>query len=99
MKSGYLATNERDVQVVATGETHRRLRHVPEIGQFAGLRANREFLLAALGNRLRNAFKFTRANSDVAMTAYAFGELVLIEVTDLISAHRPTLAGSARKAR
>ncbi len=44
--------------------------------------ANRELLLAALGNLLQNAFKFTRANSSVTLKAHAFGEVVLIEVAD-----------------
>ncbi|MFM9429032.1 signal transduction histidine kinase [Variovorax sp. GrIS 2.14] len=43
---------------------------------------NRELLHAALVNLLQNAFKFTRENSTVSLSAYAFGEHVLIDVED-----------------
>ena len=46
------------------------------------VRGNRELLLAALTNLLQNAFKFTRAHTEVTLSVYAFGELVLIEVKD-----------------
>jgi signal transduction histidine kinase len=46
------------------------------------VRGNRELLLAALGNLVQNAFKFTHAHSEVTLRAFAFGELVQIEVTD-----------------
>ena len=55
---------------------------VPSVDPALFVRANRELLLAALANLLQNAFKFTRANSEVVLKAYAFGELVLIEVKD-----------------
>ena len=58
------------------------------------VRANRELLLAALANLLQNAFKFTRANSEVTLNAYAFGEHVLIEVKDHCGGLPP---GSAEK--
>nr|WP_261802249.1 HAMP domain-containing sensor histidine kinase [Variovorax sp. PAMC28562] len=44
--------------------------------------ANRELLHAALANLLQNAFKFTHRDSAVTLTAYAFGEHVLIDVED-----------------
>jgi len=46
------------------------------------VRGNRESLLAALTNLLQNAFKFTRAHTEVTLSVYAFGEFVLIEVKD-----------------
>lgn len=55
---------------------------VPPVDPALAICANRELLLAALGNLLQNAFKFTRANSAVTLRAHAFGERVLIEVTD-----------------
>ncbi len=55
---------------------------VPPVEPMLAVCANRELLLAALGNLLQNAFKFTRANSEVTLKAYAFGELVLIDVID-----------------
>jgi signal transduction histidine kinase len=45
-------------------------------------RGNRELLLAALTNLLQNAFKFTRAHTEVTLSVYAFGDLVLMEVQD-----------------
>ena len=58
------------------------------------IRGNRDLLLAALGNILQNAFKFTRPHSEVTLKAYAFGEHVLIDVVD----HCGGLpAGSAEK--
>lgn len=46
------------------------------------LEANRELLLAALGNLLNNAFKFTHAHTEVSLTAYALDERILIDVKD-----------------
>lgn len=55
---------------------------VPPVDPTLVVRGNRELLLAALANLLQNAFKFTRANSEVTLKAHAFGEAVLIEVED-----------------
>ncbi|MEO8081155.1 MAG: HAMP domain-containing sensor histidine kinase [Caldimonas sp.] len=55
---------------------------VPPVDPTLAVFGNRELLLSALGNLLQNAFKFTCANSTVTLRAYAFGELVLIDVTD-----------------
>lgn len=55
---------------------------VPPVDPALAVCANRELLLASLGHLLRNAFKSTRANSAVTLRAFAFGELVLIDVTD-----------------
>ena len=55
---------------------------VPSVDPALFVRANRELLLAALANLLQNAFKFTRANSEVVLKAYAFGEFALIDVKD-----------------
>ena len=43
---------------------------------------DRNLLLAALGNLIQNAFKFTRAHTPVTLRAYAEGARVLIEVED-----------------
>lgn len=43
---------------------------------------NRELLLAALGNLLQNAFKFTRPSSEVALHAHKSGEWIIIDVED-----------------
>ena len=55
---------------------------VPAVDPLLAIRGNRELLLAALANLLQNAFKFTHANTEVALTAYESGEHVLIEVDD-----------------
>lgn len=55
---------------------------VPPVDPALAVHADRELLLAALGNLLQNAFKFTHANSAVTLKAHSFGELVLIEVQD-----------------
>jgi len=44
--------------------------------------ANRELLHAALANLLQNAFKFTRAQTVVHLTAYAADDRILINVAD-----------------
>jgi signal transduction histidine kinase len=55
---------------------------VPPVDPALIVHANRELLLAALSNLLQNAFKFTRANTEVALNAFASGAFVLIEVKD-----------------
>jgi hypothetical protein len=47
-----------------------------------GIRGDRELLLAALANLLQNAFKFTHSGTEVRLSAYAFGQQVMIEVAD-----------------
>lgn len=44
--------------------------------------ADRDLLLAALGNVLQNAFKFTHHGSDVTLSAYAAADRILIDVED-----------------
>ena len=46
------------------------------------LDATRELILAALANLLSNAFKFTHRHTTVTLSAYAFGNRILIEVAD-----------------
>jgi signal transduction histidine kinase len=46
------------------------------------LEANRESLQAALTNLLNNAFKFTHAHTLVTLSAYEFGNRILIDVAD-----------------
>jgi signal transduction histidine kinase len=43
---------------------------------------DRDMLSSAVGNLLQNAFKFTERHTEVALTAYAAGDRVLIEVED-----------------
>jgi signal transduction histidine kinase len=46
------------------------------------LRANRDLLFSALGNLLHNAFKFTHADTEVTLDAYAVADRILIDVKD-----------------
>ena len=46
------------------------------------VRGNRDLLLAALGNLLQNAIKFTSLHSEVTLKAYAFGDQVHLDVID-----------------
>jgi signal transduction histidine kinase len=55
---------------------------VPSVDPTLAIRGNRELLLAALGNILQNAFKFTHPRSEVTLKAYAFGDHVLLDVID-----------------
>jgi signal transduction histidine kinase len=56
--------------------------HVPPVDAKLYVQGNRELLLAALTNLLQNAFKFTRARTEVTLSVHAFGDLILIEVQD-----------------
>ena len=46
------------------------------------LEGDRDLLLAAVGNLLQNAFKFTRPGTEVILNAYSQGERILIDVED-----------------
>ena len=67
---------------------------VPRVDPKLYVRGNRELLLAALTNLLQNAFKFTRAHTEVTLSVHAFGDLILIEVQDQCGGLPP---GSAEK--
>jgi hypothetical protein len=43
---------------------------------------NRDLLYSAVWNLLQNAFKFTRADTEVTLNAYAAGDRILIDVKD-----------------
>jgi signal transduction histidine kinase len=53
-----------------------------EVDAQLAIEGNRELLLAALGNLLQNAFKFTRPGSEVALHAYASDAWIFIDVED-----------------
>ena len=44
--------------------------------------ADQAMLFSAVGNLLDNAFKFTRRNTEVSLSAYADGDRILIDVAD-----------------
>lgn len=46
------------------------------------VRGNRDLLLAALGNLLNNAFKFTRLHTQVSLHAYAAEDRIFIDIKD-----------------
>jgi hypothetical protein len=68
--------------------------HVPPVDVKLYVQGNRELLLAALTNLLQNAFKFTRAHTEVTLSVHAFGDLILIEIQDQCGGLPP---GSADK--
>lgn len=55
---------------------------VSDVDPLLAVYGNRELLLAALGNLLSNAFKFTRSHTEVTLNAYALGDRIIIEVKD-----------------
>jgi signal transduction histidine kinase len=55
---------------------------VPEIAPLLAISGDRQRLLTALGNVLQNAFKFTRASTEVNLSAYSVAEKVFIDVQD-----------------
>lgn len=67
---------------------------VPAVDPLLTVNGNRERLLAALGNLLSNAFKFTHSHTDVTLNAYALGDRIIIEVEDHCGG---LLAGDAEK--
>lgn len=55
---------------------------IAEVDAQLAIEGNRELLLAALGNLLQNAFKFTRPGSEVALCAHVDDAWISIEVED-----------------
>ncbi|MEO8161108.1 MAG: HAMP domain-containing sensor histidine kinase [Arenimonas sp.] len=55
---------------------------VANVAEGLCLRGDRQLLLAATGNLLQNAFKFTLPGTEVTLNAYASGERILIDVED-----------------
>lgn len=55
---------------------------VQEVEPGVAIRGNRQLLLAAIGNLLQNAFKFTHDHSEVTLKAFASARHVRIEVAD-----------------
>lgn len=55
---------------------------VADVDVSLGISGNRDRLLAALVNLLHNAFKFTHSHTEVALTAYAEGDHVRLDVRD-----------------
>lgn len=55
---------------------------VTDVDRKLGISGDRDLLLAAAGNLLQNAFKFTAPGSEVTLNAYSSGERIHIDVQD-----------------
>ena len=55
---------------------------VSSVDPLLAVEADRDLLLAAVGNLLQNAFKFTHHRSAVSLNAYAAADRILIDVED-----------------
>ena len=79
-----LADFVADVKVAASLEAQTRecTFTVGSVSRDLALDVDREILLSAVGNLLQNAFKFTRHNSEVTLSAYAAGDRIRIDVED-----------------
>lgn len=55
---------------------------VSDVDPLLAVDADKDLLLTAVGNLLQNAFKFTRAHSEVTLNAYAVADRILIDVED-----------------
>ena len=55
---------------------------VAEVDPILRVESDRDILLAALGNLMSNAFKFSHRHSEVQLRAFAFEERFLVEVED-----------------
>ncbi|HEY5850290.1 MAG TPA: HAMP domain-containing sensor histidine kinase [Lysobacter sp.] len=56
--------------------------NVSNVDPLLALDADRDLLLAAAGNLLQNAFKFSHPHSEVSLNAYAMADRILIDVED-----------------
>lgn len=55
---------------------------VSDVDPLLAMDVDRDLLLAATGNLLQNAFKFTQPHSEVSLDAYALADRILIDVKD-----------------
>lgn len=65
-----------------SAKLHNCILRAPPVDPDLALSGSRDLLIAAVVNLLQNAFKFTRPNSEVLLTAYAAGDRILIDVAD-----------------
>ncbi len=65
---------------------------VSEVDPLLAMDVDRDLLLAAAGNLLQNAFKFTHPHSEVTLNAYALADRILIDVQDHCGGLPPGLA-------
>lgn len=55
---------------------------VADVDPLLAIDVDRDLLLAAVGNLLQNAFKFSHPHTDVTLSAYAVADRILIDVGD-----------------
>lgn len=65
---------------------------VSDVDPLLAVDVDRDLLLAATGNLLQNAFKFTHPHSEVTLNAYAQADRILIDVQDHCGGLPPGLA-------
>jgi signal transduction histidine kinase len=65
---------------------------VSDVDPLLAVDVDRDLLLAATGNLLQNAFKFTHPHSEVTLNAYALADRILIDVQDHCGGLPPGLA-------
>jgi signal transduction histidine kinase len=66
----------------------------PQVDPGLAINGTRDLLMAAVGNLLQNAFKFTQPNTEVFLTAYAAGDRIIIDVRDHCGGLSPAIATS-----
>ena len=66
---------------------------VAEVAKDLSIAVDADMLSAAVGNLLRNGFKFTKPNTEVALRAYGDADRVYIEVEDHCGGLAPDAAG------
>ncbi len=79
-----LASFIAEIKVLATLEANVKqcMLIVADVDKKLFIAGDRDLLLAAVGNLLQNAFKFTHARSEVTLNAYAAGDRIMIDVED-----------------
>lgn len=79
-----VATFVSEIKAAAAleAQSHQCTFSVSEVDASLAVDVDRQQLHSAVGNLLQNAFKFTRHDTVVSLTAYAVGDRVLIDVED-----------------
>jgi hypothetical protein len=90
-----LANLIADVKISASLEAQTRGCQftVGDVDRELALEVDRESMLAAVGNLLQNAFKFTHHHSEVRLNAYAAADRIRIDVEDHCGGLPPGAAG------
>lgn len=78
--SGFIA--EIKVSAALEANVRKCVLIVADVDRRLAIAGDRDLLLAATGNLIQNAFKFTRPGSEVTLNAYASADRILIDVED-----------------